>query len=286
MTTLHEALDRTFAEMDDGVAEEPHVALEMVDDIAVVALRNARRRNALTLGMWQQLADIFEHLRTARGVSAIVVRGEGSAAFAAGADISEFSRLRHDIASATVYNEAISAALEAIAAVEAPTIAAIRGFAVGGGCELSHACDLRIAADDAQIGIPIARLGVILGPTEAKFLVRQLGAAGLKRVLLSAKLFDAQESLALRLADEIVPVETFWASVRDLLVTISRSRPVTVRTSVLVADHAAGGVPSAAFMERMLAHANLAYGSAGLAEGYSAFLEKRAADFTAEKEAF
>jgi enoyl-CoA hydratase len=283
---LTQEIDMAFIAVDQESAVRPHVELQMINDIALVVLRNATRRNALTFSMWRELSSIFGHLKDVSGLSAVVIRGEGTVAFAAGADISEFEQLRHSIESATEYNAEISRALEAIAAVEVPTIAAIRGFAVGGGCELSHACDLRIAADDAQIGIPIGRLGVILGATEAKFLTRQLGAAGLKRVLLTARLFDAQESLSLRLVDEILPVDGFWTGVRDLLVTITRSRPVTVRSSILVADHAVGAIASAAFTERMLAYNNVAYGSAGLAEGYSAFLDKRAADFTDEKELF
>ena len=243
MTMLPTRLDEAFAELDHAEAGAPRVECLELDDVAIVVLRNADRRNALTLNMWVQLSFVFRELRQRSDISVVLVRGEGTTAFAAGADISEFAELRHDVQSASVYNTAISAALDAIAALEVPTIAAIRGFAVGGGCELAHACDLRIAADDAQVGIPIGRLGVILGPTEAKYLVRQIGAAGLKRVLLSARLFDAQESRELRLVDEVLPTAEHWAGVRDLITTITRSRPVTVRSSVLVADAAAGVHP-------------------------------------------
>ncbi|NYF11961.1 enoyl-CoA hydratase [Pseudoclavibacter sp. JAI123] len=283
MTMLPTRLDEAFAELDHAEAGAPRVECLELDDVAIVVLRNADRRNALTLNMWVQLSFVFRELRQRSDISVVLVRGEGTTAFAAGADISEFAELRHDVQSASVYNTAISAALDAIAALEVPTIAAIRGFAVGGGCELAHACDLRIAADDAQVGIPIGRLGVILGPTEAKYLVRQIGAAGLKRVLLSARLFDAQESRELRLVDEVLPTAEHWAGVRDLITTITRSRPVTVRSSVLVADAAAGFIPAAAFAERMHDHFASAYGGRGLAEGYRAFLEKRTPDFDTEK---
>lgn len=287
MTTLAEDLGAVFARFDaDEGGDKPEVRAETINDVVVVELRNPRRRNALTLAMWSRLADIFESLRWTTGLSAIVIRGAGIDAFAAGADISEFAALRSTVESAGSYNVQISRALEAIAHVGVPTVAAIRGFAVGGGCELSHACDLRIAANDARIGIPIGKLGVILGPTEAKYLVRQVGAAGLKRILLSARLFNAQESLRMRLVDDVVATEELWQAVIELVVQISESRPVTARSSILVADHAAGLVPSASFAESMLAYNNIAYGTAGLAEGFTAFLDKRIADFSAEKELF
>lgn len=179
MTSLSHDLETAFALGDaDDAGVEPSVTTKTIADIALVTLRNPRRRNALTLAMWAELTDTFEVLRHTSGLSAVVIRGAGTDAFAAGADISEFAALRSTVESANRYNAHISRALEAISHVGAPTIAAITGFAVGGGCELSHACDLRIAADDAQIGIPIGNLGVILGPTEAKYLIRQVGAAG------------------------------------------------------------------------------------------------------------
>lgn len=287
MTSLpSESLTEVLARIDDDAPEGARVEVQRHDGVAIVVLRNSARRNALTLEMWRQLGDAFIGLRATSGISAIVIRGEGREAFAAGADITEFATLRSDIESAAVYNAQIARALDAIANVGAPTIAAIRGFAVGGGCELSHACDLRLAAADARLGIPIGKLGVILGPTEAKYLVRQIGVAGLKRVLLSAELFDAEQSLAMRLVDQVVPVDELWDAVGALVATIERSRPVTVRSSVLVANHAGGDIPSAEFAEQATVLNNIAYGTAGLAEGYSAFLEKRPADFTGEKRYF
>jgi len=243
--------------------------------VAVVVLTNPARRNALTLGMWRELEAVADGLAPRREVRAVVLRGAGSAAFAAGADISEFSRERHDVASASRYNAQLARTLRAVAGLQVPTVAALQGFAVGGGCELAHACDLRLAARDVRAGIPIGRLGVVLGVTEAKLLVRHVGVSGLKRLLYSGALWDADECLRTRLVDEVV--DDLWASVADLVDVVVASRSTTMRAAGVVADLASGLDDAAADQVHELLVA--AYGGAGLAEGVDAFLARRAPRF-------
>ena len=183
MTPFKDEFASLMAELDEEQSSAGGVHLRIVSGIAIVTLSHTKRRNAMDLSMWRRLEEIFAGLTGDRSVAAVLVRGAGTDAFAAGADISEFPEQRHDPASAAGYNAQLSRTLRALAALELPTIAAIQGFAVGGGCELSHACDLRVASADAKIGIPIGKLGVILGVTEAKYLIRHIGVNGLKRVL-------------------------------------------------------------------------------------------------------
>lgn len=267
--------------IDNESSEAPGVALHRLGEVAVVVISNTSRRNALNLSMWAELEDIFRALSTDRGVSALVMRGAGRQAFAAGADISEFPVERHDLETAGRYNAQLSRTLRLLAGLEFPTLAAIQGFAVGGGCELSHACDLRIAADDAQIGIPIGRLGVVLGVTEAKYIVRHIGVNGLKRVLFSGRLFDAGESARVGLVDEVVSAADLWNHLAALTGTITASRPTTMRAAKVVTDLAEGFDERRTDQLQDLMQA--AYGGDGLREGFNAFIEKRSPDFGFER---
>lgn len=280
MSAFRDDFSGLMAELDAEQSSTAGVHVRNISGIAVVTLSHTRRRNAMDLSMWRRLEEIFNSFASDRTLAAVMVRGAGTDAFAAGADISEFPEQRHDLSTAAGYNAQLARTLRALAGLEVPTIAAIQGFAVGGGCELSHACDLRLAAPNAQIGIPIGRLGVILGVTEAKYLIRHIGVNGLKRVLYSGRLFDAAESLRMGLVDE-VPDGEFWPAVGGLLETIRSSRAATMRAAKVITDMAAdlNDVQGDKLQEMMME----AYEGKGLREGFEAFLEKRTPDFSFER---
>lgn len=280
MNGFKDELGSLMAELDAEESDEPGVHVRAVSGVAIVSISNTSRRNAMNLAMWRGLEEIFSFLHGDRSIAAVLIRGAGKEAFAAGADISEFPQRRHDHASAANYNAQLARTLRTLASLEVPTVAAIQGFAVGGGCELSHACDLRLANETARIGIPIGRLGVILGVTEAKYLVRHIGVNGLKRVLYSGRLFGAAESLGMGLVDE-TPRGDFWVAVADLLAAISESRPATMRAAKIVTDMASemNDVQGDKLQELMME----AYGGQGLREGFEAFLEKRTPNFDFER---
>jgi enoyl-CoA hydratase len=127
--------------------------------IATITFNRPERRNAITFDMWNHLQRLFVDVKANPQVRVVVLRGAGQEAFAAGADISEFETHRNNAAKATLYNAAFDAAMDMAEAVGKPTICLIMGACVGGGCELSTACDIRIAADNASFGVPSARLG-------------------------------------------------------------------------------------------------------------------------------
>ena len=249
------------------------VGLRLCGPMAVVTLSRPASHNALSFGSWLRIAQVFDELGD-RDLQAVVVRGAGERAFSAGANIEEFPALRMSAEAALDYNAAISNALEAVMGFELPTVAMVRGLAVGGGCELAAACDLRIAANDARFGIPIGRLGVTLGPSEARAIVRLIGPARLKDLLFTARLVDASEALAIGLVDRVVPVEKLAAATAAVVSAIVSSAPTTIRAGKLAAD--TSGRPLSQHDENVLARLTReAYDGADLKEGVAAFLERR-----------
>ena len=134
--------------------------LTITDAIGCIEINNQARRNAFDLAMWQKLPQLVQQLDQNSAVRLIILRGVGKSAFCSGADISEFSTVRATAAGGKAYEQANEAAFAALAHCSKPTLAAIRGFCMGGGVGLAASCDLRIAESGTEFGIPAARLGV------------------------------------------------------------------------------------------------------------------------------
>jgi enoyl-CoA hydratase len=214
------------------------VAVQRYGSVAVVTLSHPAARNALNLAAWRQLRFVFTELASDRSLRAVVVRGAGATAFASGADITEFPRTRMTAAQAGHYNESISSALLALTAIPVPVIASVAGVAAGGGAELCAACDVRIASERARFGVPIGRLGVILGHTEAMVAARLIGSAALKYLLFSGEFITAAEALRLGFVQKVVPAGDLAAATVRLVGQICRQSPITMRASKAVADMA------------------------------------------------
>ena len=136
------------------------------DGIATVTINRPEQRNAISYPMWMEFQRIAGELEASRSVRVVVFRGAGDKAFSTGADIKGFGEHRRDSAKAREYAAAVEGAMDAVEGISKPTICLIKGYCVGGGFELTHACDLRIAADDARMGITAARLGICIGYRE------------------------------------------------------------------------------------------------------------------------
>lgn len=250
------------------------VGLRLSGPLAVVTLSRPKSHNALSFGSWVRLAEIFAGLADEQGLRVVVVRGAGERAFSAGANIEEFPELRTSAETARVYNDAISRALEAVMSFALPTVAMIRGLAVGGGCELASACDLRVASADSRFGVPIGRLGVTLGPSEARAIVRLIGPARLKDLLFTGRLVDAEEAWAIGLVDRVVPVEDLADATAEIVKAIASAAPTTIRAGKLAVD--TSGRPLSQRDEETLALLTCeAYDGTDLKEGVAAFLERR-----------
>ena len=167
--------------------------------VAVVTFNRPEKRNAVSLAMWRDLESIFRDL-AARNVRAVILTGAGGN-FCAGADISEFPTVRADAEAGRIYEEAAEGAARAIRDFPRPTIAAISGYGVGGGCGLALSCDFRVADSSSQMGIPAARLGIVYGPLDCELLYRQVGLANAKRILFSGQFYDLADCVRMGLVD-------------------------------------------------------------------------------------
>lgn len=210
----------------------PEIRLEKSGVIATVTLSNLVKLNAITVAMWDALADVFTQLSADETLRCVIVKGEGHN-FAAGADIEEFTSVRCNAAQGIHYHrETVAHAFKAIANCMHPTIAAIEGVCVGGGLEIACACDLRIAHPMSRFGIPINRLGFAFAPEELTYLLELVGKAAALEILLEGRIFSAQE-----------------AKEKGLLHRIVNDVPVDVQKT---AERISQGAPLAARMNKQL----------------------------------
>lgn len=173
--------------------------------IATVALHNPEKLNALTLAMWQALKRVMDELSADDALRCIVLRGAGDQAFAAGADIAEFARVRDNAAQGRVYHrELVHGALQAVGECRHPTLAMIHGPCVGGGLEIACQCDLRIAGGSARFGVPINRLGFPIAYDELAALLPLVGRAVALEILVEGRVWSAEEALAKGLLTRVV----------------------------------------------------------------------------------
>jgi enoyl-CoA hydratase len=258
-----------------------HVALQRVGPCAIVTLNRPKSHNALGLAAWRQLAAFGEDVATDPNLRVVLVRGAGGSAFGAGADIAEFPKTRMSERSATTYNDAVCRALITLAAIPIPVIALIDGLAVGGGLELSAACDLRIATDRSRFGIPIGRLGVALGIVETSALARLIGPAELKYLLFTGRLIDAERALRAGLIQNLVAPGALVDEAIDLVTAIATASLPTILAAKAVTDMTTRPTTSRD-TERLAQIMVEVYEGPDLAEGVKAFLERRAPEFPSQ----
>lgn len=260
-------------------------AAETADGVSVrrdgpvvdVVLSRPQVKNALDLTAWQRLAAVFRDLADLADHVVIVLSGAGGD-LSVGSDISQFPEHRTGMVRADEYNTAIDDALVTVGDVPHPVIAMISGLAVGGGCELACAADIRVAAADARFGVPIARLGVSIGAVEARTLLRVLMPARLKDLLLTGRMIDADEAYRIGLIDRVVSPEDLISVTRELALTVANGAPLAARANKLTVNAVAdGSLERAAGRIRELTEA--IYEGADLQEGIRSFTEKRRAEF-------
>lgn len=188
-------------------------------DVASVLISNHGHLNAITVAMWGQLKQCFSEISARDDLRLVVIRG-APGAFAAGADIAEFKRVRINRDQVRHYHEEIIApALASVANCPIPVLAAIDGPCVGGGLEIASVCDLRVATERSRFGIPILRLGFPLAPAEAAGLVSLVGKAVALEILLEGRIMDVEEAYDKGLVNRIIPV-SIWED--ELAATVKR----------------------------------------------------------------
>jgi enoyl-CoA hydratase len=181
------------------------VYLEREGAIATVVLNRPDKLNAMTLEMWLKLGETMRELNADDSVRCIVLRGAGQKAFAAGADIAEFTRTRSNAKVAKDYGKQVAGAMHEIARARHPTVALIHGACVGGGLEVASQCDMRIAGASARFGVPIKNLGLVVAYDEMAGLMAVVGRAVTLEILLEGRVFGAEEALAKGLINRVVP---------------------------------------------------------------------------------
>jgi len=247
---------------------------EKADGIGWMTFNNPARRNATSLEMWQAIADILDDFAADPAVRVVVMRGAGDKAFVSGADISQFEDQRANAEAAARYNAVSERARVAMAGLEIPLIAQIRGFCLGGGVAIAMAADLRFAADDSIFGIPAARLGISYGFGYLQKLVDLVGPAYAKEILLTARRFSSEEALHIGLVNRVVPVPELEATVLDVCAMIVDNAPLSIVANKATIDEASKD-ESARDMAHIEELARICFDSADYAEGRRAFMEKR-----------
>ncbi|MFD3717945.1 enoyl-CoA hydratase/isomerase family protein [Streptomyces sp. NPDC058674] len=251
--------------MDASPAPAPEAALRhtVAEGVATVVISHPAKRNAMTAAMWRALPGLLADLAADPAVRALVLTGAGPT-FCAGADISSLTGGEDPQALAV-------AAEEALAAFPKPTLAAIRGFCVGGGSQLAAACDLRFAEEGASFGVTPAKLGIVYPASSTRRLSSVVGPAWAKYLLFSAELIDAEQALRAGFLNELLPAGRLDGRVADFTrILTSRSR----LTQAAAKEFADGRT------DRDAHWAAQAAGSGDTAEGVAAFLGRRTPDFT------
>ena len=179
---------------------DSRVLMERRDSVALVTLNAPERRNAIDLEMVEGLYGVLDELESDRDLAAVVLTGAGDKAFAAGADIAQLKERRAAEALAGIN----SRVFQRIEEFPMPVIAAIRGFALGGGCELALACDLRVAGRSARLGQPEVKLGIIPGAGGTYRLARIVGSGRARELIYTGRIVDAEEARSMGLVNHVV----------------------------------------------------------------------------------
>lgn len=250
---------------------------EIHGSTGTLVLNAPERRNALSLDMWQAIPGLVAQFEKDPAIRAIVVKGAGDEAFAAGADISEFETNRATDDGAKSYDAATHQATLSLERCSKPIVAAVKGICFGGGMALAMACDLRLASDNSRFCIPAAKLGIGYGLAGTEALVAKLGPSLTAEMLFTAKVYSAQEALARGIVQAAVPVADFDNLIKSYLTQLGQNAPL----SILAAKKAIRAALSGDDTDRANAHRAVAacMASRDYAEGRKAFLEKRKPNF-------
>jgi enoyl-CoA hydratase/carnithine racemase len=250
------------------------VRVEREKSLAWLVFDHPERRNAVSLEMWQAIPALAAALDADPSVRVIGLRGAGDVAFVSGADISEFTSTRTGANAAQAYEDTTAIAFVALARIGKPVVAAIHGFCVGGGMAVALTADLRIAADDAQLAIPAARLGLGYHAAGIDALVRLVGPSTAKEVMFSARRFSAEEALARGLVNEVVRKAQLETRVRAVAAQIAENAPLTLRSVKLVIRELAKDA-AARDQANIRDSIHACFESDDYREGVQAFLDKR-----------
>lgn len=201
-----------------------------------LVFNNPARRNAVSLEMWQAAGEVLADFAADDAIRVIVLTGAGDKSFVSGADISKFEDERASAEAQETYARTSSGMRRILRETGKPTLAMIRGYCIGGGMSLALSCDLRICSDDAQFGIPAARLGIGYGMEGLRRLVELTGPSRAKEFIFTARRYSAEEALRMGLVNAVVPAAELESTVRSWADTMAENAPLSILTAKRVVD--------------------------------------------------
>ena len=243
--------------------------------ICTITINRPDKLNALNRETVQEIGEAFKEANENKMVSSIIITGEGPKAFAAGADIKEFMGLTKEQGMAMA--KAGQDVFQSIENCPKPVIAAVNGFALGGGCELAMACHLRVASENAKFGQPEVNLGLIPGYGGTQRLIRCVGRSKGLELMMTAGMLNAQQALELGLVNYVVPQTELLSKCVEILNEIKTKSPFAVAAAIKAANAYDG---TSRGYETELAEFGKCFVSEEIKEGINAFLEKRKPNFS------
>ena len=244
-------------------------------NIAIIKFNRANVLNALNTETILELERDLDELTTKPEVRVIILTGEGKA-FVAGADIAEMSK--YSSMDARVFAQNGHRVLGKLENIDKPVIAAINGFALGGGCEIALACDIRILSENAKIGQPEVNLGIIPGFGGTQRLARLCGAGIAKELIYTGDMIDAQEALRIGLANKVVPLDKLMDTAKEIAKKILNKGPLAIRMTKTVINRGLDSNLETA-KELEIETFALCFSTGEPKDGMTAFLEKRKASW-------
>ncbi len=264
----------TLDRREPGVAEYDALMTSIRDGIGTITINRPAQRNALDARLLGEMSDALSRFEGDDDIGVVVFTGAGEKSFAAGADISEFTRAT----ALDLLGRGMQGLYDEIEGCEKPTIAAVNGYALGGGCELAMACDIRIAADNARFGLPELALSIIPGAGGTQRLARLVGKGPAMEMILTGRALDAAEALRIGLVTRVCPPESLMGEVEETARTLLSKGPLALRLAKLAVNVGFETNQSTGLVVERLANAIL-FGTEDKDEGAQAFLQKRKPNF-------
>ena len=253
-----------------------NILLEKKNSIAYVTVNRPKVLNALNMATMEELRAAFREIRNDASMRVVILTGAGEKAFIAGADISELAQ--HDAVSGKEYTHRGQSVLNLIENLGKPVIACMNGFALGGGCEIAMACTMRLASENAKLGQPEVKLGIIPGYGGTQRLPRLVGTGLAMQMLLTGEMITAQEAHRIGLVNEVVPADRLIARAEEIAQKIIGMAPLAIQYCMEAVNQGMNmTLPDGLFLEATLF--GICCATEDKKEGTTAFLEKRPANF-------
>ena len=253
-----------------------NILIEKQDAIAIVTINRPTKLNALNKATIQELHDGFKSLNEDKSVKAIIVTGSGEKAFVAGADISEFANFSVE-EGGKLAAEGQRLLFDFVQNLSTPVIAAVNGFALGGGLELAMSCHFRVASDNAKMGLPEVTLGVIPGYGGTQRLAQLVGKGRAMEMIMTAGMIDAETAKNYGLVNHVVPQAELLDFTKGIATKITKNSSVAIAKAIEAIN--ANFEDGTNGYEVEIKNFGLSFGTEDFKEGTTAFLEKRKAEF-------